>query len=236
MDELHRFIFLLAGCAGPGFWLAWIGCQRSFGGMATFGLVVIGNVAIMANAWWIQGAQPTLSLSGIIHYGSYAAIFDVFLAAGWGAQAYARRHAQLEISKLRFFVAYGVGLAVGWLFHLSGGDADSQSPDMGVRMHDSATSWAHNFGVMPAMLTIFICYFPQLRKLWNTPSKRRYAVLPTSCLLIYGTGVGLDQLRLRLPEPHPWHLNVHWLDVTGMDWQDWWSRYVDLLRLIINLF
>ena len=237
LGELCRLGFVLVFCVGPGLLLSWVICRRLLSGVATFALVLFGNLAIMVNAWWVQGAQPVMSFDNIIHHGSYAAIFDIVLAISLGTQAGARRHAQPHLKKWMtnrwwFFTACSGGITLGLFFHYGiGGASDSQSPDLSVRMHDSATSWAHNLGVMPAIAAMLIYYCPQLYKLWTTSGVRRYAVLPTACLLIYFTGVILDQLRIKLPASHAWHLNVHWLDVPGVEW----DRFSDVVWVLVGL-
>ncbi|HEX3081951.1 MAG TPA: hypothetical protein VHQ86_01735, partial [Candidatus Saccharimonadia bacterium] len=177
-------------------------------------LVLVASPAVLLLTWGlVQRAQP--SLSGLrFNNISWSAASDVFIltaviliaAKGWKNHG-AEIPAFFKGTKW-FLIAYGIGLAAGIIFHLTGGPS--------VGFHDAASSWMHDLGVFPALGgAIAGTGIPLL-----FTSSGRWAGIVIAVLVIgvWGGLAVLDQIRWKLPQSNYWWSNPNWIAVPKMDW------------------
>lgn len=185
---------------------------------------VANTIALLTWAWMIQGAIPRLDMAALSH-GSYAAIFGdllfvtpaiIIATLGW-------RMAEDKIAphwKHRLWPTFTLvcGFVFGIFMHIQGGVADSQSNDLGERLHDSATSWTHNLGVTPIFAATLACGIIPL--LATKQSRWRHGTL--AMLFVTGWFILsiIDGQRAGLDPTSMWYFNPHWLDAE-MDWSLW---------------
>ncbi len=188
--------------------------------------VLLASPVLMAAAWLlVQRGQPAFSTFTLKNISYAATIADLlvlttlvwFLAKAWEYHYHSTR--VFFDDWLWMGISYILGLCVGVFFHfILGGTPDSHSLVVSEQLHDSATSWAHNLGVMPAIAGAVI---RTLIPLFFTRGALKIAI-GLALLLIVGWGglVMLDTYRATLPESNPWRFNPQWLD-TVMYWARW---------------
>jgi hypothetical protein len=185
--------------------------------MLTSGVVMFAaTVGIMGVAYAVQRGNPELSMTMLTH-GSYAALIGdpftmtpaaLLIAAGWYA---AREHLPHWVNAWWWrVIPFCIGLALGTAIHLQGGSSDSQSPYLSERLHDSATSWAHNVGVVPAVGAMLI--FGLIPILAVRRTRWRYGLPVLLFVAMWMTLVVIDSNRIGF--------DPHWLDIE-MYWSKW---------------
>ena len=222
-QQLGRGLFI-AACLAFGLGMYVLLCHSIRKGQVapSVALIVVTSPVIMAVCWLlIQRGQP--KWPGLSHISFSAASDLLVIPAAAGVLATGWRRYGGDINP--FFKGVGwlalmyiVGLAAGIGFHVMGGRADSASPILSERLHDSATSWMHNLGVTSALVaTMLAMAIPLL-----TVSGGRVWGLVAIGVITAGWGVplALDGLRMKLDHGSRWYFNPQWLD-TQMDWSRW---------------
>jgi hypothetical protein len=191
------------------------------------GLMIVAGPVFMALVWvMLQHCQPSSHNWSLRNISYSAVVGDLFIlppvmalaALGW---KHHERIAEFWKSPSWMVISFIIGLVLGIAFHLAGGRADSQSALLGQRLHDSATSWAHNLGVFPAIASALVY---AIVPLIVTPASRTWGILILLVVVIAWGGLTvLDGIRAQLSNSNPWHFNQQWLD-TEMDWRSWTPR------------
>jgi hypothetical protein len=179
-------------------------------------IMLLGTVGIMGAAYAVQRGNPELDAASLAH-GSYAAMIGdpllivpagAIIAMGWYV---ARKHLPRWINTW-WWHAFPIcaGICLGMTMQQMGGRPDSLSSDIGERLHDSATSWAHNLGVVPAVAGMLIFGIVPLLAVRQT--RWRYGAVALIFVAGWLALVMLDSSRAGF--------DPHWLDVE-MNWSKW---------------
>ena len=223
--DLIRLLFVGGVIVAGGAAFAFISQATLQGRRITGALgILAASPLVMFTVWWaIQKGQPSLSGLSLAH-ASWSALSDfvviptaVAMAAnGWRHMDYYRYEiSEFWLSREWLILSYLIGFWIGLGLHLMGGHADSHSAVLSERLHDSATSWAHNLGVVPALAgTLIATIIP----LFTTYAARKWAWLATACVAIWLGLAIADSVRAGLDPSNPLYFDPHWLDVV-MDWR-----------------
>lgn len=189
-------------------------------------IMLIAGPAFMLMMWLLvqRGRAVTLDIRNI----SWAAVFGdllVLTTVFWLlAMAYSKYGHWVDdfwTSKPWFAISMAIGFAVGFAVHIRGGKSDSSSPELTVRLHDSATSWAHNIGVFSAVIAVLVF---TIVPLFTVAGARTWAVAVIAVLAVGMGGLMIaDAKRASLPASHPLHHNTQWFD-GEMEWEHWRPR------------
>lgn len=207
-----------------GGWLFMALCSvvRSGQAWASVAIMLTTTVGLMSLTWLImQRGNPRIRTMTSRDF-SYAAILGDALvvpavatitAMGWnagnhGISAFWR-------SWVWTLLPAGFGLACGIAFHMMGGRSDSQSSVRTERLHDSATSWAHNLGSLPAIAGTFLC---TVLPLFTNSASRAWAIAAVTLIAMWLGLAAIDGARIARGTFDP-----NWLD-TEMSWGRWSPR------------
>lgn len=221
-SELGRWLFVLTVVAAAFvIYIAFlVAIQRAASihqSMLLSGIIMLAaTVGIMGAAYAIQRGNPELTITTITQ-GSYAALVGdpfamtpaaLIIAAGLYT---AREHLPRWVTSWWWrTMPFCIGLVLGAAIHLQGGASDSESANLGERLHDSATSWAHNVGVVPAAGAILI--FGLVPILAVRQTRWRHSLPVLLFVVIWMALVAVDSNRAGF--------DPHWLDIE-MDWSKW---------------
>lgn len=227
--SLGRLLFIAAVV------LVAIGMFNMMVGAITSGRAALSILGVLAasplviGATWllVQQGQPGVSsftLKNISYAASAGDLLVLPIVVWLAATAWNRYGDQVPAffkSDYWFAISLVAGFAIGTFAHLSGGRSNSNSLVLSEQLHDSATSWAHNLGVFPAIAgTLIYVLVPLL----FVRDALLMAIIAT-CVLFVGWGslVVIDNMRANLDPSNAWHFNPQWLDVR-MDWARWRAR------------
>jgi hypothetical protein len=189
--------------------------------------IVVGLLAVLAGpppgllVWAVlQKRQPDigkLTLGNISYAGIVADLLILLPILMLGAIGW-RKYGDLldHWRKPRWAIAaIGVGYLVGMYFHFVQGSGGSP---LDMLLHDSATSWLHNFGIVPIFTsTLLVAVVP----LFSVAGGRRLAIIATVMFVVgWGGLVAFDMLRMQIDPASYWYFSPHWLDAV-MDWSRW---------------
>lgn len=186
----------------------------------SFDWILIASAGLIVTVWLlVQRRQPALSTFNWQTISYAAVVGDTIVlptlivvdANGW--ESLGDAIGPFWKGWVWYSITLLIGLAVGIGLHKSGGKSDSKSFKIEERLHDSATSWAHNLGVVTTVGSVI----PRtVIPLFTVSSGWLWAGI-TLVLLVFGWGglVVADEIRRRQRKFDP-----HWLD-TIMDWTHW---------------
>lgn len=202
---LNRDVFVGVAVA-VGFLLFWLLTQSAQHGKLVWTgvlMLVASPVIVLAVFCGMQKGSARVLID--LPHASWAAWFDiavllpamVVVAAGWG-----KAHVPLSsfwTSGTWFGSCYLMGLALGVVFHLSGGPSAGE--------HNCPMSWIHNTTMFPALAGAIICVVVPLLA---TPEARPFGLFGVACLAAWAIASGLDVWRMGLVGGI--EFDPHWTD------------------------